>query len=360
MLQLDHFFEGWLKKEEVASAFLAMALEGVPAFRHHFFAALGLSDERLGQLHSESWKRPVVEKDRIDVRLESSTHVVLIENKVQAASKQQGQLLRYYKRERRGHERAIVAVYLAPERVGISEVEAVVKAIPASGVGSNDVARHVSWKKVIRFEPSPSEPDEALIKTGLDAIAKAIENATKEVYPDEGERHALRQLFKRAKPLAAVRLKPVRVNHWPGKDEHLETNKTSISVDVKTCLDSVSTSHPTVTGVVENGRFQLPMMATLRKASKEKKNSPVGLWWQIILQRNRLRIPKVGMFKRDEAGDFRHQFTVRGDEAKAVKEITNVMVDAVQGIQRMLEKEGLSLVSGSVRTKGQDSLAVPR
>lgn len=47
MLRLNYLFEGMLKKEEAASAFLAMALQGVPSFRAHFFGAFGLPKAQL-------------------------------------------------------------------------------------------------------------------------------------------------------------------------------------------------------------------------------------------------------------------------------------------------------------------------
>jgi hypothetical protein len=40
VLRLSYFFKGMLKKEEAASAFLAMALDGVPSFRDYFFRSL--------------------------------------------------------------------------------------------------------------------------------------------------------------------------------------------------------------------------------------------------------------------------------------------------------------------------------
>jgi hypothetical protein len=43
-LRIAHFFQGTLHKEEAASAFLAMAIEGVPMFRRHFFEII-LPDE---------------------------------------------------------------------------------------------------------------------------------------------------------------------------------------------------------------------------------------------------------------------------------------------------------------------------
>ena len=60
MIRLNYFFEGMLKREESASAFLAMALEGVPSFRRHFFAALPIPSELQDHLSTHDWSAVVV------------------------------------------------------------------------------------------------------------------------------------------------------------------------------------------------------------------------------------------------------------------------------------------------------------
>ena len=248
MLRFHHFFEGMLKKEEAASAFLAMALEGVPSFRHHFFAAAGIPDEWLGRLQADTWEPARVERDRVDVRLASSTHVVLIENKIQSGAKQKGQLLRYYRRERKQSDRIVLAVYLAPGGMGIDEVEAVEEVAAEarkSLVHLNDRALHVPWARIIAYLPHTPDHDEALVQDGLRAIGEAIERAKQEVYGGE-ERAKLRDLFGEIDRQASARVKSVPLRLWHASNEDIETNHTTVSVHVKTRLDSVSRTSPTV------------------------------------------------------------------------------------------------------------------
>src|SRR5688572_19607489 len=93
-LNIGHFFSGMMDREEVASAFIAMALEGIPSFRRHFFDTLGST---LGEGLSKHIWSVVVEQDRVDIRMESSDAVILIENKLRSGAKQQGQLLKYFR-----------------------------------------------------------------------------------------------------------------------------------------------------------------------------------------------------------------------------------------------------------------------
>lgn len=163
-MHLTHFFQGSLGREEVASAFLAMALEGCHRFRDYFLSLVA-SPELADSLKQRKW-RLSVEANSVDVRMESDDIVILIENKISSAPKKKGQLLRYYTAERaRPPDRTIVCLYLAPGEVGQDEVLRV-KSSPHFR-SSRDYAQQVSWDAVSNYETAPDDVVDGLIQRGL-------------------------------------------------------------------------------------------------------------------------------------------------------------------------------------------------
>lgn len=121
-MDLHHFFENMVRREETASAFLATLLDYDPDFRQAFLR-VALGDHRFKD--HEEWAVKV-EEGRVDVTLESASTQVLIEDKLSAGAKQKDQLLRYYLAAVAATPgKRIVAVYLAPGGMGVGEVDAV-------------------------------------------------------------------------------------------------------------------------------------------------------------------------------------------------------------------------------------------
>ena len=345
MLRLNHFFKGMLKREESASAFLAMALEGVPSFRRYFFAALPLPPELQDHLSTQQWTAVAVEKNSIDVYLTTSGHVVLIENKIQAGAKQSGQLLRYYRRERKQpHQLAVVAVYVAPGEMGSGEVKEVTRSDEFRKHQPNDHAVRLSWDALLSYELPHPDHDEELVVNGLAAIAEAIRDAAREVYVGEGERAKLRELFHEVERQALGRVRSVPLRLWHASNEYLETNHTTVSLHVKTRLDSVTRTSPTVEGVFENGHFQLPMVAAFKKAARVKRNSPVGRWWQSQVNGESIPLASIGTFTKQGKDWFSYDFEVEGNNVQAAEQIVDMMERLVHAIRDMLKDEGLSLL----------------
>ena len=165
MLRFAHFFESTLRREEVASAFLAMALEGVPSFRQYFFQ-LVLPNEK-ESLTERDW-RIAVEQERVDIRMQSLDTVVLIENKVAAGAKQQGQLLRYYLEEKKRNPLPrIVAVFVAPGQIGQDEITRITDSSEFNTSGA-DVALHVSWDDIIQYPSHTDQQFVSLVRNGID------------------------------------------------------------------------------------------------------------------------------------------------------------------------------------------------
>ena len=84
-MELRHFFENMVRREETASAFLATLLEYDPAFRLEFLRAV-IGDPAF--VDREPWSVQV-EAERVDVTLESASAQVLIEDKISAGASYQ-------------------------------------------------------------------------------------------------------------------------------------------------------------------------------------------------------------------------------------------------------------------------------
>lgn len=69
-MDLTYFFKGMLRKEEVASAFLAWALATSSRFRQYFFSLI--APREAARLAARRWE-VTVEEERTDVKLEGGT-----------------------------------------------------------------------------------------------------------------------------------------------------------------------------------------------------------------------------------------------------------------------------------------------
>jgi hypothetical protein len=148
MLRIDHFFQGKLSKEEVSSAFLAMALDGVPEFRRHFLQLI--APKEFVSLNRKKWKVQV-EVRHVDVLMDAGETVILIENKITAGAKQTSQLLRYYKQEKRHNPDArVIMVYLAPGSIGKGEIT-LVENSQEFQARTEDHVHHVSWEVLAQY-----------------------------------------------------------------------------------------------------------------------------------------------------------------------------------------------------------------
>jgi hypothetical protein len=229
-MKLTHFFKGNLRREESTSAFLAMALEGVPKFRRHFFEKI-LPNEA-ASLSERVWDVSV-EKDWVDVRMNADGLIVIIENKVNSGAKRQEQLLEYYTKARQAAASSrIIAVYLAPGQIGLDEVARVRR---SEHFRDNDRAEHLPWERLTAYPPDHGDIRDALVRSGLDAVEEIIEEARRGVYISEGDRGLIRDMVNRAREQLAGELVKkeisVSLQRWSGKDfEQILTVGTNISI----------------------------------------------------------------------------------------------------------------------------------
>jgi hypothetical protein len=184
-MRLYHFFRGTLRKEDVASAFLATALEGSEAFRHHFFGLMTVDDgERLGGIKPQVAVELPLGERRADVILRADDTVVLIENKVNSGALQEDQLGDYYRRLRAQEAAAkrMLVVLVAPQGIGTHDYELANAEIERMGPG-RDSAHIVTWEDLARFHPAPGNALDQTIETGMATVLEVVQAAKRDKYP---------------------------------------------------------------------------------------------------------------------------------------------------------------------------------
>ncbi|MFQ6058574.1 MAG: PD-(D/E)XK nuclease family protein, partial [Anaerolineae bacterium] len=303
-MRLTHFFRGSLGREEVASAFLAMALEGCHRFRDYFLSLVA-SPELADSLKQRKWQLSVEEHD-VDVRMESDDIVILIENKISSAAKKKGQLLRYYMDERaRSPDRTIVCLYLAPGDVGQDEVLRVEKSPDFRK--SRDYAQHVSWDAVLNYEVAPDDVVDRLVESGLAEIRGAIDRARQAKYPPVGERGVIRNVVDEAIALLCTRTS-VPLRRWSGRDfEEILTARTHVTMwlDVLFEVEEEPPFAPRNTRD-EARHLQVVIRSQFKLAGGTKASSALGTWWNSVRRQGGVEVPNVGRHVLREDGWFSH------------------------------------------------------
>ena len=128
-----HFLGGGMCREEATSAYLATLLDQSSEFRSRFLQLCGIQDIEFTKVE--------VEREHRDITLSGTGVEIIIENKISAASKTEGQLLRYYTHlKEQNSDVTVHSVYLSPDRkIGTSEVQKVTNT-------ADEVAVSIAWK----------------------------------------------------------------------------------------------------------------------------------------------------------------------------------------------------------------------
>lgn len=179
--------------ETAASAFLATLLEQEAGFRVALLRRI-LPDVELTEADTVT---VTVEHPlgvgRVDVFLVSETTVVLIENKIQAGSKIDGQLRRYYEAcNPKGERRRVVAVYVAPKgATAASEVAETGRAIEQAGRTGRDVAKSLTWDDVNSVILETALIDQSFAHDGIRTVRDEIKKAEIRIVRDWTEEEFL-------------------------------------------------------------------------------------------------------------------------------------------------------------------------
>lgn len=220
---LKHFFDGAQSREETASAYLATLLDFAPEFRRRFLALVPVDPPLDASL---DWAVRVEDyrtnAGTVDVTLEgprdNPTTVVMIENKLAASAKTEGQLLRYYcGAVNTWPERRVVGLYLAPSRgLAASEIDLVrgsdVYRARGGGSPNADAVFPLDWENdvapVVRGLPGAAGWFET---SGIDEVLKAIAHPA---LPPDAQRAVLREIANGAVEDLADQLPGVPFTVW--------------------------------------------------------------------------------------------------------------------------------------------------
>lgn len=346
-MDIRHFFNGKLKKEESASAFLAMALEGSEPFRRHFFSLVDANEaEALG---NQPW-RVEVEAGRVDVCLAGQTARILIENKINAGAKQKEQLLRCYRNSVKAHPQArVYAVYLSPGSMGKSEVECVLGCKEFRS-RQGDRCVQVSWEELADYLPFDSGLGESIVVTGLGAVSAAIEDGKRGMYLAIGERAVLRSLvdaaYRELKPQYQFGLK-----RWSGKEaELIVSNRTQVTMSIGPRFGcSEEPGFPVVD--VRNGGGDLAVLVRrkVRLRTDIKSKASIRAFWDDLTRRGTMMLGDGSAMTVDEEGWFVNDVHVEAPEAEFPGRVKSLFQDLVAVCQATLSAPGYGLL---LRTPG--------
>ena len=158
-----HFLGGGMCREEATSAYLATLLDQSSEFRSRFLQLCGIQDIEFTKVE--------VEREHRDITLSGTGVEIIIENKISAASKTEGQLLRYYTHlKEQNSDVTVHSVYLSPDRkIGTSEVQKVTNT-------ADEVAVSIAWKDLQPLIDELHDIDATFAGKGLEAILQAIAN----------------------------------------------------------------------------------------------------------------------------------------------------------------------------------------
>jgi len=332
---LRHFFKGGLCREEVVSACLAMLLEGSTDVRRHFFMLCG--DQRLTESANANWT-VAVEHDELDIRLECDDTIVIIENKVFGASKQSGQLLRYYLRQKRAWpDSRVVAVMLAPRRVGMDEVERT-QAADEFTCSTGDHACHVSWTDLLSLPSTFGELHREWIIDLFQLIAETIQQGTEEKYPAIGDRGTVRDLVRavhgRIKEVTAL-----STSSWSGAiSEEVYSTKSIFTISVGIRFESGSEPPFLVTGLVnEDGSLLVTLRSYFNLAKKHTRNNKSMVTrWQDFATRSAVAVPGVGDYLRQLDSSYLLHKQLRGTREEVIAALVSIWSALEQFVKKNL------------------------
>jgi hypothetical protein len=341
-MRLAHFFEGKLGREEVSSAFLAMALDSVPRFREHFFKLV--APDEYDSLSRRLWSVKV-EKRQIDVHMETDDTIVLIENKVAAASKQTNQLLRYYLEEMKHNPKArIILVYLAPRQVGKSEIVRVADSSEFQ-TRTADIVQHLSWENLSEYVPQKGDIYDGMMRNWLDEVLRIINEKSGGKYSREGDREVIRNIVKEAliklRKDTGLNLKP-----WSGESETIYTAGTNITIYIAALLELEKEPPFRIQNTRDEfGSLVITIQSKFKMAGKIRKSSDIAKWWGQQIESKIMEIPGIGTHYLQEDrldGVLLYNQIISGDEKVIEKALVDTGAAVIEALSEKLSSAGFN------------------
>lgn len=336
-LSLGHFFAGRMDREEVASAFLAMALEGVPSFRDHVFAAIAPSG--LEQVPFDRTWRVSVEQDRVDIRMETEDAVVLIENMLRPGTRQHGQLLRYFRQACAADRRRVLVVYLAPGAVGTGEVVAVQHC--AEFDPQLHYAVQVPWEQLYTYVPG-AHPYEQVVADGLSHIKRITEKAGP-VDVGEGARREIRKALAEAWEILTPMVS-IGFHQWSSQyAECLRSIRTNITIVFCAAFEADEDPPYLLRNVMdESGRYTIRLTSGTRLASAAW-NRDLKKWWNEQLAKSHLEVPGVGTYHLSQDREFLFSGSLQGSAGDVAAQLAEAAATAAKWLEDLLAENGFDL-----------------
>jgi hypothetical protein len=340
-VKLDHFFRGTIRKEDVASAFLATALEQSPRFREFFFRRVDA--DRADALTMQPWTY-AVEKRRVDVTMQAADTTVVIENKICGGAMQAEQLVRYYKecvKDASPSDR-VLAVYVAPRNLGRGEVQLVHDLIDSEPRGT-DLAVHVSWEALAQFQ-SPDTADEEIV-AGLRTILSVIDELKQPKYLREGDRDVVATMVDGALQLIRTRVPSVSLGRWTEAAlEDIMTGGTNVTMWLDAVFVADEEPPYAPLNLWDGARLNLKLRVKFKLAGHVKKADPLSGWWQTNVLKQLPDIEGVGQFGSEGKG----WLVYLENMSDAVDVIEHRMADlgalTLQWLEQRLGAAGFSLL----------------
>ncbi len=330
-LDLKFFFDGTLKKEQVASAFLAMLLHGHKDFRRMFFDRLkGRGSQSAAEFAEASFEVRVEEK-RVDISLASQAVLFLIENKIRAGSITRDQVLRYYKAAKDvAPEKRVVVVLLAPRDIGRSEIENL-KSSDRFKANQGDEAFQLSWCDLTDFDPPLGDPWRSFMKSGFLAVDGAIAAAAEAKYPRE-EREEIVQLVDEAMKNLQDALPRIKFSRWRGKDiEEILTNKTRVTVWSDAVFEADEKGKPSFAASAKS--LPLALRTQFRLALASRKDGGLRRWWDDLALHPAIDLPGLGPSQKNADGWFVYERRESGTK----DELSRKLFEQTLSVARFLE-----------------------
>jgi len=291
-MNLRYFFEGMLDHEVSASAFLAMMLDGSVPFRERFLDQVLPSRPETA---TARWMTEV-ERDQVDVTLGCESWFVLIENKIQGGSVQDGQLRRYYEhaREKQPPSRRLAAVYVTPKGIGSREVD-LVRGVLRDG----DVATQVLWEQEIGncIEAVPEGPERDAAESGFRSVLRIIEERKRGLTWSD-ERAEMRRIAKWALDQIRNDSPDVPLLTWESANQEQIFTPKAWPCSLFLTLDfpeSGPPDHEPLTSPVD-GKRAVRLRLQFRQGSLIKASSDLGARW--LRRSDEWHVPNVGLSRR--------------------------------------------------------------
>lgn len=331
-MDLRFFF----KYEQGASAFLATVLERKD-LRNDFFDML--ADEIGRQELASSFKAMRwtvdVEAAQVDIRLtsgEKDAWVILVENKVQAGSKQPGQLLGYYSRQIQSKPAArVVAVYLAPGGVGESEVQEVrsseVFRQRSQDEKTRDFAVQVPWEELLDLLSGIDTDD--FIRSCVKEIGETIKRARQEMHPNIGERADIYRIACRVRD--ALRQTIRMGDPWRTENSFiLATHGTNLTLWFVLAFDVDAEANPI--RLFDGDNMRLTVRSKLKLSEKASRTPELNSRWDKLRHGAILDVPQVGSHKlEDKWFVFERELVATPDEM--LNKLTNMGVSLLHVVK---------------------------